>query len=791
MNSKRKLFRATLMIAMLGLLVGCGSNQPQPEPQPSGGDEQQSGGETVNKYTLTYKAGDGTGSDYLDQNIDEGTSRPLVTFAVAGFTAPEGKRFLAWSVDGAQKQPGESIVVNANKTITAVYEVIPPTLHTVTYQANGGVGDNHVVENIVEGSEHTLITLTEAGFTAQAHKLFDGWLIGEETKQPGEKITVNEDKVVLAKWADEPYQLALNAESQIASLASFTAQTTYGLEVTIETTEASENTQGVCTLAAGGTLLAKTAIPGIVSIDVETSAGEVSILSAVYATDEFAAYTAGKAANYFKLVAGSEGASIASLVVKYANEKASKFETSSQLISENEGVITLDCKANTAQASWDYRDWDKIAMKEEFGGKLSGNFVLEFDVESCIADSNNHQFRFGPVFRRADGHLCDRFSMTNCYWNDVNEVCGIEYRDFDDESGYGLGGNCESATAMVDKYLTQVLVSRVGESQEPSGSIAPDANVVGHHKIVRVIDNNRTIFTWLLKASGSENYVNVMQWAVDHQGEGRPYYRATNRSIYSEYVGDYGLEFASEGVFARVSGIKVSEFAGAKFRQTHVGDERMVIDGEKLKFNWKGNPEIGGWGINDHATFTLNEEYGHGDGNFTVEFDVTAADVAYNGQNNRVSMSLIREGQADPYVYERFSMSNAYWNDSNEVFGIEYRSLPTGVGVAGDGNGGFNQYDGKTYVSRVGTAQESTGSITPNANVLGHHKIVRTVGASGSTFEWTFKAVGAENYINVMDWAVAQGRETSTALESTWTGNYTICFQATGINAVIENVYVH
>ena len=205
----KKFYLGLLFLVPSLVLSACsfnnGDNKPADET-PSGeqsGDQQPSGDgdqQPVNKYTVTYKAGNGTGSDYLDQNIDEGTSRALVTFAATGFTAPEGYRFAAWSVDGTQKQPGETIVVNANKTVTAVYEQIPVPKHSVTYQPGEGSGENHIVANIDEGSQHTLIAFADSGFTAPSGYRFAAWHVGEVNKQPGEKIVVDADKTVVAVY---------------------------------------------------------------------------------------------------------------------------------------------------------------------------------------------------------------------------------------------------------------------------------------------------------------------------------------------------------------------------------------------------------------------------------------------------------------------------------------------------------------------------------------------------------------------------------------------------------------
>ena len=308
----------------------------------------------------------------------------------------------------------------------------------------------------------------------------------------------------------EPNSLTLNGESTIASLDEFTAKTNKDLDVTLRTTSATALTGGLMELTAGGELWNVNAIPAIAKIDVVASEGGVTILSKVYSGDEFGEYVEGTEANYFKLVAKEQGAKITSVTIEYGDQKVSKYVNTSEKISEDEGTIAINTADSPDRAIWGYDCWDKVALKQQYAN-LSGDFVLEFDIDHCAFQSNNHQYRMGAILRRSDTPtFCERFSVNNGYWNDVNEVCGIEYRDFYENSGYGLGGNCESETSMIDKYENQVLVSRVGAPQESQGGIPADANVTGHHKITRVIDGDRSIFTWLLKAAGQDNYVNVM-----------------------------------------------------------------------------------------------------------------------------------------------------------------------------------------------------------------------------------------------------------------------------------------
>lgn len=74
---------------------------------------------------MTYQCGEGTGSNYVVENIEAGTNHALVSFATAGFTAPSGYQFFKWQVGSSQHNPGDEITVNGNVTVTALYEPIP------------------------------------------------------------------------------------------------------------------------------------------------------------------------------------------------------------------------------------------------------------------------------------------------------------------------------------------------------------------------------------------------------------------------------------------------------------------------------------------------------------------------------------------------------------------------------------------------------------------------------------------------------------------------------------------
>ncbi|MFR2892372.1 stalk domain-containing protein, partial [Peptoniphilus grossensis] len=76
------------------------------------------------KITFDKNGGSGSMADVTKKNGES------FTLPACGFTAPAGKEFKAWQVDGTEKNVGDTIVLNGDKTIKAVWKDIgslPPT----------------------------------------------------------------------------------------------------------------------------------------------------------------------------------------------------------------------------------------------------------------------------------------------------------------------------------------------------------------------------------------------------------------------------------------------------------------------------------------------------------------------------------------------------------------------------------------------------------------------------------------------------------------------------------------
>lgn len=80
--------------------------------------EEYSDKENKEKCTISFDKGDGNGS-MADVKVEKGKE---YTLPECTFTAPEGKEFEAWEIEGTKKQAKESIVVNKDTNIKALWK---------------------------------------------------------------------------------------------------------------------------------------------------------------------------------------------------------------------------------------------------------------------------------------------------------------------------------------------------------------------------------------------------------------------------------------------------------------------------------------------------------------------------------------------------------------------------------------------------------------------------------------------------------------------------------------------
>ena len=146
---------------------------------------------TENKYTLTFDANGGSGTMAPIADLTGEYDLPANEF-----TAPSGKQFKGWSLttDGAIVT---KVDMTENKTVYAIWENIPVTTYTLTFDANGG---GTMAPKADLTGEYTL---PANGFTAPSGKQFKGWSLTTDGAIVT-KVDMTENKTVYAIWENIP-----------------------------------------------------------------------------------------------------------------------------------------------------------------------------------------------------------------------------------------------------------------------------------------------------------------------------------------------------------------------------------------------------------------------------------------------------------------------------------------------------------------------------------------------------------------------------------------------------------
>ena len=174
-------------------------------------------------YTVSFDANGGIGT-MADVTGISGE----YTLPANGFTAPAGKQFKAWSVGGVEKAAGDTITVNANTTVTAIWEDIPVVTYTVSFDANGGTGTMTDVTGV--SGEYTL---PANSFTAPDGKQFKAWSVGGVEKAAGDKITVTANTTVTAVWEAIEYNVTVTGGTASVGTGTPITKATMGTTVTL------------------------------------------------------------------------------------------------------------------------------------------------------------------------------------------------------------------------------------------------------------------------------------------------------------------------------------------------------------------------------------------------------------------------------------------------------------------------------------------------------------------------------------------------------------------------------
>lgn len=145
------------------------------------------------QVTVSFDAGEGSGT-MAEQKVNVGSNYQLPS---NGFNAPSGKEFKAWSVNGREYKPGDTIQVNANTTITALWKEKAPTSYNVIVQNPQEGGTITVSPTSAKAGDTVTITASPAeGFVLDTLTVTDG--AGNPLQVTNNSFTMPESDVTVS-----------------------------------------------------------------------------------------------------------------------------------------------------------------------------------------------------------------------------------------------------------------------------------------------------------------------------------------------------------------------------------------------------------------------------------------------------------------------------------------------------------------------------------------------------------------------------------------------------------------
>lgn len=128
------------------------------------------------EFTLTYQAGDGTGTVTDSAKYAENSFASILSGA--SLTPPAGKKFMHWvHTTGANAQvlPGDRIIVRGHETLRAFYAPKEVTTSLDYVLNHNGSTASFTVNNIPNNSVHNVLTVAATGLNAPSGYTFLGW----------------------------------------------------------------------------------------------------------------------------------------------------------------------------------------------------------------------------------------------------------------------------------------------------------------------------------------------------------------------------------------------------------------------------------------------------------------------------------------------------------------------------------------------------------------------------------------------------------------------------------------
>ncbi|MDR2711754.1 MAG: InlB B-repeat-containing protein, partial [Clostridiales bacterium] len=151
---------------------------------------------------ITYEANGGTGGPYIVASVLASKEHTILARLTTGINRV-GCTFVNWNTEadgtGVTYNPGENYnALDGDITFYAQW------VCTITYEANGGVGDPYKVTNIRADSKHTVLGIGPPVNFSRPGYTFLGWGFEDADDNVdydvGDEITMEGDMILFAKW---------------------------------------------------------------------------------------------------------------------------------------------------------------------------------------------------------------------------------------------------------------------------------------------------------------------------------------------------------------------------------------------------------------------------------------------------------------------------------------------------------------------------------------------------------------------------------------------------------------
>ncbi|MBQ3478846.1 MAG: InlB B-repeat-containing protein, partial [Clostridia bacterium] len=163
---------------------------------------------TIAHYNVSYDKNGGSGS--MASFTTQGDTFSLPD---CGFTPPAGMQFAYWIVPAAVTNyklyyPGQTVQINANTTVQAIWTIAPPSSVTVSFAPGDGSGS---MPSLTVPYNQPFV-LPECSFTPPAGCVFSRWNFNYGYHNPGEEATLTADTTITANYRQiEQYTVLFDA----------------------------------------------------------------------------------------------------------------------------------------------------------------------------------------------------------------------------------------------------------------------------------------------------------------------------------------------------------------------------------------------------------------------------------------------------------------------------------------------------------------------------------------------------------------------------------------------------